>query len=93
MSALFSFGIKQPNGSYKNYTGSVQDKTDQYGNNLAIYEEQTKAQREAKAPKKYIANGKVFWTDGSIQVAEKKTTVINNDRSVSDAIIVDDLPF
>ena len=71
MSALFSFGIKQPDGTWKNYTGSINDKTDQYGNNVSIYESQTKEEREAKATRKYLANGKVLWTDGNIVAADK----------------------
>lgn len=94
MSALFSFGIKQPDGTWKRYTGSINDKTDQYGNNVSIYESQTKEERYAKAKKKYIANGKVIWTDGNIQIAEKKTTVFNQtSQDVEDAQIIEDLPF
>jgi hypothetical protein len=39
-----------------------------------MYKEQTKEERDAKAPKQYIGNGKVFWTDGKITKAEKKQT-------------------
>lgn len=94
MSALFSFGIKQSDGTWKNYTGSINDKTDQYGNNISIYESQTKEQRDSKAPKKYLANGKVVWTDGFIQVADKKPTVFNQSaQKTEDNGIIDDLPF
>ena len=64
-------GFKQPDGTYKNYTIAVNDKSDKYGRNVSMYEEQTKEQREAKEPKKYIGNGKVFWTDGTITKAVK----------------------
>lgn len=72
MSTIISFGIKQPDGSWKNYTASVNDTTDKFGNNVSIYESQSKEEREAKAPRKYLANGKVVWTDGKISVADKK---------------------
>lgn len=72
MASLFSFSVKQTNGSYKKYTGSIADKSDNYGNNVVIYEEQSKEQREAKEPKKYFGNGRVFWTDGKILITEKK---------------------
>ena len=33
--------------------------------------EQSKEQREAKEAKAYIGNGKVVWTDGNIQAADR----------------------
>jgi len=72
MSALANFSVKQKDGSYKNYTISINDTTDQYGNNVVVYISQTKEEREAKAKKTYLGNGKVVWTDGNIIVAEKK---------------------
>lgn len=57
---------------YYNLNISVNDQTDQYGNNIQVTEPQTKEQREAKAPRTFYANGKVIWTDGVIKVAEKK---------------------
>jgi len=86
MSALFRFGIKQPNGTWKNYTGSINDTTDKFGNNVSIYESQTKEERNAKAKKKYLSNGKVIWTNGVIKVAGENT-------NIEDAQIMDDLPF
>ena len=48
-----------------------------------MYEEQTKEQREAKAPKRvYIGNGKIFWTDGKYKLqltrVERETVSSNN---------------
>jgi hypothetical protein len=91
MSALISMGFKQPDGSYKNYTIAINDKTDKFGRNVSMYEEQSKEQRNAKEPKKYIGNGKVFWTDGKIEKAVKP-----EDTSPSGGVIPDDtnpLPF
>ena len=58
-------------GKYLNITISVNDDTN-YGNNCGVYENQTKEEREAKAKRNYIGNGKVVWTDGTITLAEKE---------------------
>ena len=58
-------------GKYLNITISVNDNTN-YGNNCGVYENQTKEEREAKAKRNYIGNGKVVWTDGTITLAEKE---------------------
>lgn len=71
MSLLGSISIKTNDGVYKNYTLSVSDKTNEYGQNISMFEEQTKEQREAGEPRKYVGNGKVFWTDGNVSVAER----------------------
>jgi hypothetical protein len=49
---------------------SISDAQDNYGNNASIYVQQSKEEREAKTPKKYVGNGKVQWTDGTINKAE-----------------------
>ena len=53
-------------------TISTSDETNNYGQNVSGFVSQTKEQREAKANKYYVGNGKVFWTDGKITVAKKK---------------------
>ena len=72
MSALLGISIKGKDGKYKNYTISISDITNEYGQNVSMFEEQTKEQRQNKVKKNYVGNGKVFWTDGNISVAEKK---------------------
>jgi hypothetical protein len=72
MGALIAIGIKGSNGKYYNYTISINDTPDQYGNNVAMWVEQTQEQKNAKAQKQYVGNGKVFWTDGKISVGGKK---------------------
>jgi hypothetical protein len=89
MGALADFSIKQKDGSYKNYTISISDQTNDYGQNVSVYESQTKEEVKAKAKKKYIGNGKVFWTDGKVVLAEKKDKVAT--ATSTDAN--DDLPF
>ena len=88
MSAFGTISIKTKDGVYKNYTLSINDDTNEYGQNLKMYEEQTKEQREAKATKTYVGNGKIFWTDGKINIAEK---VERASASVTGS--KDDLPF
>lgn len=60
---------KQENGIA--ITISISDEGNQYGNNVSAYISQTKEQREAKADRFWIGNGKTFWTDGKIQVPAK----------------------
>ena len=87
MSALINLSIKGKDG-YKNYTISISDETNQYGQNVVMYEQQSKEERENKVPKKYIGNGSVIWNDGKITNAEKKE--VNNTPKVEEK---DDLPF
>ena len=46
MSALVNFSMKI-NGEWQNFTMSINDETDQYGNNAAVFISQTKEEREA----------------------------------------------
>lgn len=85
MSSLGQISLKQADGSYKNLTISISDSTNPYGQNISIYEEQTKEERDAKKPRTYVGNGKIFWTDGNVSVAEKRQT--------ESAPADDDLPF
>jgi arginine decarboxylase-like protein len=72
MGSLISISIQGKDGTYKNYTISVSDETNKFGQNVAMYLEQSKEDREAKKPRTYIGNGRVIWTDGNIKIAEKK---------------------
>ena len=69
---------------YYNLTISVNDDT-RYGNNVAIMDSKTKEEREAKAQRNYLGNGKVIWTNDIIKLAEKEQTV--------ETPANDDLPF
>jgi len=65
--------VKGKNGKvYYNFTISVNDETNQYGQNVSAFDSMTKEEREAGKQKTYIGNGRVLWTDGSIVVGEKK---------------------
>lgn len=60
------------NGKYLNLTISINDSVDNYGNNVSLTESQSKEERDSKAPKKYIGNGKVVYSSGQVNVAPKK---------------------
>jgi hypothetical protein len=77
---------KLKDGKYLNVQISINDTTDNYGNNVAITLNQTKEEREAKEKKTYLGNAKVVWTDGVIKVAEKV-------EAQTSKIEVDSLPF
>lgn len=65
---------------------SVNDET-KFGNNVSIAIGQTKDEREAKADKTYLGNGKVVWTDGKVTVAEKQEQPQQKHEPIND------LPF
>ena len=58
---------------YYNFTISINDDTNQFGQNVKAIDSQTKEEREAKKAKLYLGNGNVVWTDGKI-VAVKRDT-------------------
>jgi len=72
-------------------TFSIDDKTNQFGQNVSAFATQTKEQREAKAKKYYVGNGSLVWTDGTIKVAEKVDK--NQQQSVPAVVSDDNLPF
>lgn len=52
-------------------TVSISDESNQYGQNISAYVSQTKEQRDAGKERYYVANGRVFWSDGKIVKGEK----------------------
>jgi len=88
MSALINLGIKGKDGKYKQYTISISDTANDYGQNVSMYLSQTKEQREAKEKRTYVANGQVIWTDGKIISPPRKDQ--NNDAEND---LADDLEF
>jgi len=79
--------IKGKDGAvYYNLTISLNDET-RFGNNVAIMDSQTKEEREAKAQRNYLGNGKVVWHNEIIKLAEKEAVV----ETVVEAN--NDLPF
>lgn len=75
-------------GKYLNITININDEINQYGQNVAAWESQTKEERDAKHDRNYVGNGKVIFTEGLVTVApadEKKPTKKKEDFS--------DIPF
>ena len=52
-------------GKYINVAITVNDEEDQFGNFGPIIVDQTKEEREAKAPKIYLGNVRVVWSNGT----------------------------
>ena len=73
---------------FYNFTVAVNDESNQWGQNVSLTDSQTKEEREAKKPKSYLGNGNVIWTNGTIQLAEKKEGV-----ATKEVVGDDSLPF
>ena len=71
--------VKGKKGVYYNFTISVNDDTNQFGQNVSAFDSQTKEEREAKKPKQYIGNGRVLWTDGKSTKAQQEAQPQDND--------------
>jgi len=76
---------KGKKGVYYEFILSINDDTNQYGQNVSISDSQTLEEREAKKPKLYLGNGEVVWTNDIIKLAEKEKVV--------QELANDDLPF
>ena len=74
--------IKGKKGTYVSLNIAVNDEKDQFDNDCSVWENQSKEEREAKAPKNYLGNGKVIWTN------EGDNSVVENAE-----VIDDGLPF
>ena len=53
-------------GKYINITINISDEVDKYGNNVSAWENQTKDERDSKAKRNYLGNGKVLYTSGDV---------------------------
>lgn len=62
--------IKGKKGQYYNVTVAVNDEVDQFGNHAAIFESQTKEERDAKANRNYLGNGKLAYSTGIPNTAD-----------------------
>ena len=61
LQSLVHYTNKRTNEESVNITISLNDTPDQYKNNASIWVSQTKEERDAKAPKVYLGNGKVIY--------------------------------
>ena len=70
--------IKGKNGQYYNVSIIVNDEANEYGQDVAIVQEQTKEEREAKAKKVYLGNGKTVWSSNAQPSASNKSAGSND---------------
>lgn len=70
--------IKGEKDSYIPITISINDES-RYGKNVSITIRQDQDERANKAPKHYLGNGSVIWTDGNIVKGEKQESGLDND--------------
>jgi len=83
--------VKGKDGAvYYNLTISINDDTNQFGQNVTAIDSQTKEEREAKKAKLYLGNGNVVWTDGKIVAVKRDTQEMAKQISKEESA---DLPF
>ena len=76
-------------GKYLPITITINDELDQFGNQGPVVVEQTKEERDAKAPKTYLGNVKVVWTNGTnVEPAPRDGAPVASAPKVEE-----DLPF
>ena len=87
--------IEGKKGKYLPITITINDETDQFGNQGPVVVQQTKEERDAKAAKTYLGNVKVVWTNGdNVAVAPKEGQAAPQPQAAPAAAApVDDLPF
>ena len=79
-------------GKYLNITISINDEVDQYGNQVGIYESQSKDERDAKEKKNYLGNGKIAWSSDGGSTA-KPSAPASTPAPQAKVEEGDDLPF
>ena len=77
-------------GKYLPITITLNDELDQFGNQGPVVVEQTKEERDAKAPKTYLGNVKVVWSNGNNVEPAPRTDAPAPALAATPA---DDLPF
>ena len=78
-------------GKYLPITITINDELDQFGNQGPVVVEQTKEERDAKAPKTYLGNVKVVWSNG--QNVDPAPRDNQSAPAAPVAAPADDLPF
>jgi len=102
MATIVKLGVKAADlevneKGYANINVAINDEVNQWGQNASAWNEQTKEDREAKNPRKYVGNGRVvFTTDEGVTKPEFKQETTNADfnKARTEAPANDsDLPF
>ena len=78
-------------GKYLPITITLNDELDQFGNQGPVVVEQTKEERDAKAPKTYLGNVKVVWANGTNVEPAPRTDA--PEPAPAAPAVEDDLPF
>lgn len=81
--------VKGKKGTYANITLSVNDEDDQFGNNVSVWESQSKEERDDKEDRNFLGNGKVVWSSQSSETPKKTSSKKASKQDDED----DDLPF
>ncbi len=86
--------IKGKKGQYLPISISINDEVDQFGNQGPVTISQSKEERDAKTPKKYLGNVKVVWTNGDNVAAAPRDGQQAQAPAPAKAVAQDDdLPF
>ncbi len=98
MASILTIGLNKDKIQFNekgwaNVTVVLNDETNQYGQNVSAYMNQTKEQREAKEAKNYVGNGRVVWTEGSVVVADKVEQGVTASEQSTAGRETPDLPF
>jgi hypothetical protein len=98
MASILTIGLNKDKVQFNekgwaNVTVVLNDETNQYGQNVSAYMNQTKEQREAKEAKNYVGNGRVVWTEGSVTIAEKVEQGVTASEQSTAGRETPDLPF
>ena len=64
MASIIQISLKDDNGKWTNYTLTINNELDKFGNAGFITLPQTQQEREAKVNRVFLGNAKVVWTDG-----------------------------
>lgn len=82
--------INGKKGKYLPLTITVNDELDKFGNQGPVIVGQSKEERDAKAPKTYLGNVKVVWTNGNTQKLEGQP---QQQTTQAPTVAENDLPF
>ena len=85
--------IEGKKGKYLPITITLNDETDQFGNQGPVVVQQSKEERDAKTEKVYLGNVKVVWTNGENVAAAPRDGGPAPAQPAAAAAPVDDLPF
>ena len=86
--------IKGKKGQYLPISISINDEVDQFGNQGPVTISQSKEERDAKTPKKYLGNVKVVWTNGlNVSAAPRDGQQAQAPAPAKAVAQDDDLPF